>query len=78
MRIVRFIANRAWVCDSRWEYSPTKFRLVVPLIHAYTEQTKYLVDSVNVSKSDIEIYGRLIEEFPNKNIGTLYNGKTDR
>jgi hypothetical protein len=73
-----FVPNRGWKCDSQWQYSPTHFRLEIPLLHAYTADTQYLIDSINVNKYDIELYGRLIEESPNKNIGTLYNGKTGR
>ena len=74
-----FNPNRGWVCNSHWQYSPTHFKLEVPLLDAYNAKTQYLIDSIIVNKYDIELYGRLMEELPNKNIDTLYtNGKTCR
>jgi len=70
--------NRGWVCNSNWQYSPTHFKLSVPLLHAYTDTTKYIIESVNITKYDIEIKGRLIEEIkpqPNKIVDIEYNGK---
>jgi hypothetical protein len=72
---VKFKPNRAWDCNSRWQYSPTHFKLNVPLLHAYTDNTKYIIESVNIANSEIEIYGRLIEYKtppPNNNIDTEY------
>jgi hypothetical protein len=75
----KFKPNRAWECNSRWQYTPTHFKLNVPLLNSY-DTTKYIVESVNITGSDIEIYGRVIEEIKppqNKNIDTIYtNGKT--
>ena len=77
-KLVRnFNPNRGWRCDSQWQYTPTHFLLRVPILEAYTSDTKYIIESVNINRSDIELYGRLIEP-PNKNIGSMYNGKTDR
>ena len=73
-----FVPNRGWVCNSQWQYSPTHFKLEVPLLDAYNTKTQYLIDSIIVNKYDIELYGRLMEELPNKNISTEYNGKKGR
>jgi hypothetical protein len=44
------------------------------------DNTKYIIESVNITKYDIELYGRLIEEIqpqPNKIVDVEYsNGKT--
>ena len=74
-----FKPNRAWECNSRWQYSPTHFKLNVPLLHSY-DKTKYIIESINITKYDIELYGRLIEEIKpeqNKIVDIEYiNGKT--
>lgn len=76
VRIARiFNVNRAWVCNSQWQYSPTHFRLNVPLLESYDETTKYIIETVNTTKSEIEIFGRIIKSEPNKNIELEYNGK---
>ena len=73
-----FRPNRSWECNSRWQYSPTHFKLSVPL--SSYDNTKYIIESVNITKYDIELYGRLIEEIqpqPNKIVDVEYsNGKT--
>jgi hypothetical protein len=76
--IRNFRPNRAWECNSRWQYSPTRFKLNVPLLNT-NDNTKYIIELINITEHDIVIQGRLIEEVkpqPNKNIDTEYNGKT--
>jgi hypothetical protein len=76
-----FNPNRGWTCNCQWQYSPTYFKLNIPLLHGYSDEApKYIIETIQINKTDIEIYGRLIEEIksqPNKNIDTQYtNGKT--
>jgi hypothetical protein len=50
----------------------------VPLLNT-NDNTKYIIELINITEHDIVIQGRLIEEVkpqPNKNIDTEYNGKT--
>lgn len=74
--IRNFNPNRAWECNSRWQYSPTHFQLNIPVLSSY-ETTRYIIEKVSITKHDIEIYGRLIEEIkpqPNKIVDIEYNG----
>jgi len=77
-----FNPNRGWTCNSNWQYSPTHFKLNIPLLEAYTDtKPKYIIETVKFTNYDIEIYGRLIEEIksqPNKILDIEYNGKTGR
>jgi hypothetical protein len=75
-----FNPNRGWQCNSNWQFSPTHFKLNVPLLSSY-DNTKYIIERVNITKHDIELYGRLIEEIKseqkNKIVDIEYkNGKT--
>ena len=78
-RIHTFKPNRAWECNSRWQYSPTHFQLNIPLLTSY-DNSKYIIEKVNITKYDIELFGRFIEEIkpqPNKIVDIEYkNGKT--
>ena len=76
-RIHNFKPNRAWECNSRWQYSPTHFQLNIPLLTSY-DKSKYIIEAVNITKYDIELFGRFIEEIkstPNKIVDIEYNGK---
>ena len=73
-----FNPNRGWTCNSNWQYSPTQFKVNIPLLHS-DEAPKYIIETIKITKSEIEIYGRLIEETklpPNKIVDIEYNGKT--
>jgi len=77
-RIHNFKPNRAWECNSRWQYSPTHFQLNIPLLTSY-DNSKYIIEKINITKYDIELFGRFIEEIkpqPNKIVDIEYiNGK---
>ena len=76
-RIHNFRPNRAWECNSRWQYSPTHFQLNIPLLTSY-DNSKYILETINITKYDIELFGRFIEEIksqPNKIVDIEYNGK---
>ena len=80
--IRNFKPNRGWTCNSNWQYSPTHFKLEVPLLDSgLYDNTKYIIESVQITGSEVQIYGRLIEEIKsepkNKIIDIEYtNGKT--
>lgn len=74
--IRNFIPNRGWVCNSNWQYSPTHFKLEVPLLdNGLYDNTKYIIESVQITETEVQIYGRLIEYKPpppNNNLDTEY------